>query len=165
MDLITTFIEIRQLVRANLLIVGRGSLENEIRKTIKKSGCEKNIFLLGHLDGSELADLYNQASAVVIPSMWHENCPLVALEAMASGTPLIVSNNGGLPELVREPELGFVYSNREELKSILAEFSKDEFNPNIIKKVHAARYSPSRYVQNLLKHIAQAGVSVKATQI
>jgi glycosyltransferase involved in cell wall biosynthesis len=165
MDLVNTFIEIRHSVRANLLLVGRGSLENEIKETIKKSGCEKNILLLGYLAEPELANLYKQASAVMIPSAWHENCPLVGLEALASGTPLIVSNNGGLPELVTEPELGFVYTNREELKSILTEFSKDEFNPNIIKKAHAARYSPSGYVQNLLKHIAQAGGLVKATQI
>ncbi len=153
MDLVTTFIEIDHSVRANLLIVGRGSLENEIRESIKKSSSEKDILLLGSLADPELANLYDQACAVVIPSTWHENCPLVALEALASGTPLIVSNNGGLPELVDEPELGFVYDNREELKSILLDFSKDEFNPNVIKKA-AARYSPSRYVQNLLKNIA-----------
>jgi glycosyltransferase involved in cell wall biosynthesis len=46
---------------------------------------------------------------VVLPSEWYENGPYSAMEAMAAGKPLIVSGNGGLPELVDEGENGFIY--------------------------------------------------------
>lgn len=41
------------------------------------------------------------ASVVVVPSKWHEPFPTVAMEALAAGTPVIASNVGGLPDIVR----------------------------------------------------------------
>jgi glycosyltransferase involved in cell wall biosynthesis len=62
---------------------------------------------LGFLDRETLADLYASADLCVLPSRT-ETCGLVALEAMASGLPVIAANAGGLAESVRHEENGLL---------------------------------------------------------
>ena len=50
----------------------------------------------------EVPGLLAEADALIVPSLWHENAPLVVLEARAAGLPVIASRLGGLPELVRD---------------------------------------------------------------
>ena len=57
---------------------------------------------------AEMPDLYRVADAVVLPS-FAESCPLVALEAMACGTPLIAADAGGVSEVVRDGETGWLF--------------------------------------------------------
>jgi len=56
-------------------------------------------------------DYIKNCKCVILPSEWYENCPYSAMEAMAYGKPLIVSGNGGLPELVEEGKNGFVFAS------------------------------------------------------
>src|SRR5262249_19237356 len=62
---------------------------------------------LGFMDRDSLADLYASADLCVLPSRT-ETCGLVALEAMASGLPVIAANAGGLAESVRHDENGLL---------------------------------------------------------
>lgn len=59
----------------------------------------RNTRFLGQLDVKDIAPVLRAARFVVLPSTWHENAPMAALEAMAAGRPLIVTRRGGLPEL------------------------------------------------------------------
>ena len=68
----------------------------------------KNVTLLGWLTPEQLAGLYAQADAVVIPSRW-DGFNLVGIEAMRAGTACIVSNRAALPELVVAGETGVVF--------------------------------------------------------
>jgi glycosyltransferase involved in cell wall biosynthesis len=56
----------------------------------------------GWLTQDGVADCLRSASVVVLPSLWPENFPTVALEALQLGRPLVASRVGGLPELVGE---------------------------------------------------------------
>jgi glycosyltransferase involved in cell wall biosynthesis len=56
----------------------------------------------GRLDGDALWARYRAAAVVVVPSVWPEPCPTVALEAMGWGRPLVASRTGGLPDLVAD---------------------------------------------------------------
>ena len=67
----------------------------------------------GVVSHDDLAELYSKASVVVLPSVVAENCPLVVLEAMASGRAVIGSRIGGIPELVVENETGLLFNPRE----------------------------------------------------
>jgi glycosyltransferase involved in cell wall biosynthesis len=64
-----------------------------------------------------VAEGYREATFLVVPSRWFEGCPLVILEAMAAGIPVIASNIGGLPELVEHGVTGLLFEpgNAEEL--------------------------------------------------
>jgi glycosyltransferase involved in cell wall biosynthesis len=70
----------------------------------------KNVEFLGFQSGEALFDLYRGSRAVLIPSRWHENFPLTALEAMAAGKPVIGSHVGGMPEVVEDHRTGLLVS-------------------------------------------------------
>ena len=73
---------------------------------------EDYVQFLGARDQSELPMYYQAATAVIMPSDY-ESFGMVALEAMASGTPVIASEVGGLAYLVRDAETGFLIPVRE----------------------------------------------------
>jgi glycosyltransferase involved in cell wall biosynthesis len=74
---------------ANLVLVG-SSTEVSI----------DGVSNLGYLRGAALWEQYRRASVALVPSVWPEPCPTVALEAMAFGLPVIGSHIGGIPDLV-----------------------------------------------------------------
>lgn len=61
---------------------------------------QSKITILGKLSRKKLAVLYSVANAALVPSVY-DPCPYAAIEAMAAGVPLIVSDGGGLDELVQ----------------------------------------------------------------
>ena len=63
---------------------------------------------LGRVPYFKMPALYRAVDAVVLPS-FTESCPLVALEAMACGTPLIAADSGGVSEIVRDGETGWLF--------------------------------------------------------
>jgi glycosyltransferase involved in cell wall biosynthesis len=63
---------------------------------------------LGYLRGAALWEQYRRASVALVPSVWPEPCPTVALEAMAFGLPVIGSRIGGIPDLVEDGHSGFL---------------------------------------------------------
>lgn len=65
---------------------------------------EAPVEFLGRIDGQALVAARMGAAFALVPSLWREVLPLSALEALASGLPLVVSSRGGLPEL-SDPEL------------------------------------------------------------
>ena len=62
----------------------------------------------GRLDGDALWARYRAGAVVVVPSVWPEPCPTVALEAMGWGRPLVASRTGGLPDLVVDGDNGLL---------------------------------------------------------
>lgn len=56
----------------------------------------------------QVRNLFRDADAVLVPSLWHENTPLVVLEALANHLPVIASNQGGIRHVVQEGVNGFL---------------------------------------------------------
>jgi len=69
---------------------------------------EDRCEFLGRVPYPAMPDLYRAVDAVVLPS-FTESCPLVALEAMACGTPIIAADVGGVSEVVRDGETGWLF--------------------------------------------------------
>ena len=68
----------------------------------------ENIEYLGLLSQRDLAPIYRKAAAVLFMINWTEPFGLVAVEAQSSGTPLIATRYGALPEIIKEGETGFL---------------------------------------------------------
>jgi len=64
---------------------------------------------LGPVPYDAMPDLYRRVDAVVLPS-FTESCPMVALEAMSTGTPLIAARAGGVREIVQDGESGWLFA-------------------------------------------------------
>jgi len=90
----------------DLIIAGNGSWEPELVREVEKW---PNIKFVGFQSGKPLDKLINNASAVVVPSEWYENCPMSLLEAKASGISVIGARMGGIPELIRNGKDGFLF--------------------------------------------------------
>ena len=81
-----------------LVICGTGALLTDLKATARASGVEGHVTFTGLLDNATIAQYDAAADAFVLPSLL-EACPTVALEALATGTPVISSDNPGGVEL------------------------------------------------------------------
>jgi glycosyltransferase involved in cell wall biosynthesis len=90
---------------ARLQIAGWGSLQEEVENAAARN---PRIEFLGALSRAEVLAALDHSRALLLPSIWEDNCPLVMLEAQGRSTPVIVSNRGGLPEFVVDGKHGFV---------------------------------------------------------
>jgi len=75
---------------------------------VLKAQYSSGIFI-GHLGGDKLKTTIENASVVVVPSEWYENCPMAVLEAMTYGKPVVGSRMGGIPELIEDGITGLLY--------------------------------------------------------
>ena len=71
----------------------------------------KNVTDVGFKTGKELSDLISHARFTVCPSQAPENCPFVILESHSRLTPVIGTNLGGIPELIKDAETGELFEN------------------------------------------------------
>lgn len=92
-----------------LVIAGAGELEQSLKAKAIEKGL--NVDFCGFKSGDELKELVKKARVVVAPSIWYENNPMVVLESFALGTPVIGSDVGGIPELIRDGVNGFLFRN------------------------------------------------------
>ncbi|MEL7068995.1 MAG: glycosyltransferase family 4 protein [Cyanobacteria bacterium J06581_3] len=95
---------------AHLLIAGEGELMPAIRQEIARLNLAGRVTLLGSVNQSRLLELYHIASAFVLTSLY-EGMPIVALEALACGVPLITTRAGDTANLIT-PESGIVCEQR-----------------------------------------------------
>ncbi|WP_092999383.1 glycosyltransferase family 4 protein [Rhizobium sp. NFR07] len=89
-----------------LMIAGTGPEEARLKKLAGDLGADATF--TGHLSGANLFRLIGQSRALVLPSEWYENAPISVLEAYALGRPVIGSDIGGIPELIRPGETGAI---------------------------------------------------------
>jgi len=83
----------------HLLIAGDGELAAEVRGEIVRLGLSSRVTMLGAIAQAELAHLHRTCNAFVLSSAY-EGLPLVALEALASGTPVVTTRCGETPKLL-----------------------------------------------------------------
>lgn len=108
--LIKAFYEIAQRHPSiDLKIAGIGPQSAELNKLVRSLDMDKRVSFLGQIKPSEVKELFARALFVVVPS-YVEPFGLVATEAMAVGTPVVVANSGGLTEIVRN-EIDGIYAD------------------------------------------------------
>ncbi len=102
-----------------LLIAGKGTEE----KYLKSIACQ-NVHFLGNR--SDIAELLKGLDVFVLPS-FNEGISNTILEAMASGLPVVASDRGGNPELIKPDQNGMLFDpdSQEALKSCLSEYVQD----------------------------------------
>lgn len=100
-----------ELADIPFVFAGGGPLESKVNTV-------SNIENKGFLSGEELKRVIREARFVVFPSQWYENCPFSVMEAQMYLTPVLGSDLGGTPELIREQVSGelFAGGDKEELK-------------------------------------------------
>jgi glycogen(starch) synthase len=92
-------------VNAKFVIVGDGGMKDFLMRQVHNMGLSHKILFTGFLDEQNLRFLYRCADVCVVPSLY-EPFGITALEAMAAKTPVIVSDTGGLAEIVEHDKTG-----------------------------------------------------------
>lgn len=145
----------KEIENIKLYIAGTGPEEEKIKEIISRNKLEQNVKLLGFLNHDKVKEYISKSSIVVVPSIWYENCPYSVLETQAIGKPIIGSNLGGIPELVKDNENGMIYKHNdtdELANKILELYKNDELKKKFSK--NAKEYAKNEYnKENYYKEI------------
>jgi glycosyltransferase involved in cell wall biosynthesis len=98
----------RKGVRVELVLAGDGELRSEAERLIAHCGLADRIRITGWIDGVRVREEILRARALVLPSL-SEGLPVALMEAMALGRPVLTTYVGGIPELVRHGEHGWLF--------------------------------------------------------
>lgn len=104
-DTIRIFEKVREEIPSKLLLIGDGPDRSECERLCRQLGLCDDVKFLGKQEG--LVEILSASDIFLIPSQ-SESFGLAALEAMSCGLPVISSSVGGLPELIRHNESGFI---------------------------------------------------------
>jgi glycosyltransferase involved in cell wall biosynthesis len=118
----------------HLDIVGGGRYGDELIRLVKEKGLIKRVTFYGLKDQDEMSKFYKEAFVVLFPSLWVEQFGLVGVEALATGTPVIGSDVGGVPEWLENNKSGFLFPPGDE--KVLAQKIKFLLSsPTLAKKM------------------------------
>lgn len=88
-----------------LVIAGQGGMLNELKQEVNALGIGEKVYFAGYMNGKDVQKMYKAADISVFPSTY-EPFGIVALEAMLAENPIVVSDIGGLNEIVQHKENG-----------------------------------------------------------
>ncbi|MEM3365814.1 MAG: glycosyltransferase family 4 protein [Candidatus Methanomethyliaceae archaeon] len=98
---------------AYLTIAGSGNLSPFLKAMIRTLNLGENITIKEKPTKSELIKLYQKANVFVMPSIYGESFGIVLLEAMASKTPVVAADQGGISEIIKNEETGLLVKRGE----------------------------------------------------
>ena len=122
---------IHPFTNIKLILVGGGEEEGNLKNLAIKKGVENDVIFLSQR--SDVNQILKAFDTFVFPSLT-EGLPLVVIEAMATGLPVVASHVGGIPELVVHGETGFLVSptSKEEIKEVIIKLLN---NPKLRKEM------------------------------
>jgi len=132
--LVNAIPKVLEKVNAKTVIVGNGYMKEQISGIVKGLGIDQKVMFTGFVDDETLRRLQTCAAVSVVPSLF-EPFGIVALEAMAAKSPVVVSDTGGLAEIVDHDVDGIkVYPNNpDSLAWGITRVLTDERNANRLR--------------------------------
>ena len=97
---------LRDVANIRLTIAGRGPLEAEVRQAAAE---DSRIEFVGFISGEHKDRVFQTATALLIPSLWYENAPVIIVKAAAYGIGVVGSRIGAIPEFIRHGETGLLF--------------------------------------------------------
>lgn len=140
----------RKLPQYRLKIIGTGPLEKELKA---KYQCD-HIEFLGFKQWEEMKAILENAVCMVLPSICYENNPLSIIESLCTGTPVIGSQIGGIPELIKPGINGLIFEagNADELERKIDQLFKTSsaYNYHQIAVEAKEKFSSVRYYNQII---------------
>lgn len=114
--------------KIKLKIVGSGPEENELKKIVVTLKLEKQVEFLGPKFNEDLFLLVKKAKIIFLPSIWLENMPLALLESLMLRKVVVAAKTGGLPELIKDQDTGFLFNRGDSHDLARVIDSLDDYN-------------------------------------
>jgi glycosyltransferase involved in cell wall biosynthesis len=105
--LVESMVSLKDKFPVRLLLAGDGTKYEPLKKLVNRLHLSSAVKFLGKVSHDDIHLYYNIADVLVLPSKM-EGVPMVILEALACGTPVVASAVGGIPDLVRTGENGML---------------------------------------------------------
>jgi len=139
-------------------VAGKGPLRSELEDRIRQSGLGESVRLLGFVPESDLPALYAAADFSVVPTVALEGFGLIVAESLASGTPVVATRVGALPELLSgfTPELLAEPTAVDVARAMERAMAADVPGREACR-AHAARWSWDAVVPGLMDAYRAAG--------
>lgn len=102
-------------------IVGSGELKNQLKKQIEVQELQEYVFMLGYRE--DVQNIIKQSDLICLTSLW-EGLPLVPIEAIALGKPVIATNVGGTKEVIIDNYNGYIVEKLKDSKEIAKAIDK-----------------------------------------
>lgn len=137
---VETLIEAVQKIPSGLLtIIGDGSQKSALMEKVKDAGLEERVAFVGGIEHELVPPYLNGLNVLVLPSVttsgWKEQFGHVIIEAMASGVPVIGSDCGAIPDVIKDAGIVFNEKDAEGLvKSICAVAENPDLASQLIEK-------------------------------
>ena len=133
-------------INYHLFIAGEGSYLHNAKKYVIEKSFKNSVTFLGRVDHDRLPLYYNMADVLVLPSDM-EGVPMVILEAIACGTPVVASRVGGIPDIVQHGLNGFLVDDLspENLSKTIIEILQME-NDRILISSTVQKFSSTQFV-------------------
>jgi glycosyltransferase involved in cell wall biosynthesis len=147
-------IAVKQNPKLVFLAVGTGPDRDSVQTRVRQLGLADKFRLAGFVSDAELPSYYNAADVFVLPSKSGEGLPLVALEAMSTGLPVVATNVGGIREVLVEGCGTLVPADDPaEMAKAVLEFSKTELSgiKITLRTIAEGKFSWEANVKSLMK--------------
>ena len=147
-------IAVKQNPKLVFLAVGTGPDRDAVQARIRQLGIANSFRLAGFVSDAELPAFYNAADLFVLPSKSGEGLPLVALEAMSTGLPVVATNVGGIREVMREGYGKLVPADApEEMAKAIIKLSQTELSAQktALRDIAERTFSWEGNVKNLME--------------
>ena len=149
-----TLVKAAALAAVPIVLVGTGPIEDELKTLARDLGAR--VEFVGYQTGDALHRRIRGSRVSILASEWYENAPLGVLESFAMGKPVIGARIGGIPELVRDGETGWLFEsgNIDELAGMMraAVSASDASIESMGRRARAdveTHYSRTRYVDGM----------------
>jgi glycosyltransferase involved in cell wall biosynthesis len=125
--LIEAIRQLSPLQNLRVCFYGSENQDPAFAERLRKSALGLPVEYCGVFPAEDIAAVLREIDVLVIPSRWHENSPLVLLNALATHTPVVISAAEGMTEFLREGENGYSFpiGDASELAAILQRFITD----------------------------------------
>ncbi|MCW5798250.1 MAG: glycosyltransferase [Nitrospira sp.] len=121
------------------VIIGTGALEMTVQKEIERKRLGNRVTMLGGLSHEETLKAMRELQVIVMTSRW-EGLPLITLEAMRAGVPVVATDVGGMGEIIENGKSGVLVANRTATDIALAvkRVCQDkDFRVKLVREAHA----------------------------
>ena len=136
-ELVDAFYEInKENKNVKLMMVGTGPKEGELKNKVSQWNLESYVIFTGAVPNTEIHSYYQMGDVFVLPS-YTEGFPLSILEAMACGLPVVVTNVGGIREVIKNGENGFIIPPKN--KKVLTSKLRIFINESTLRKKFAKK--------------------------